>query len=144
MAPHYISGCRLYVWQKQTRNFTRRAPAGSELTTGEREHCDIAPGDTGWWEFRADQRRAITTSKEESGHVLPLSKLLQEANRVSQCDGERPGCHNCAKSNRSCAGYQRKHAFILSKDMVTGETKSSRDLPRLIDKADSGTVLVSR
>jgi hypothetical protein len=75
---------------------------------------------------------------------FPPFPTPQRANRVLQCGGERPGCQNCAISTRLCTGYQRKHAFILSKDMVAGEPESSKDLPRLIDEADSGTVLVSR
>jgi hypothetical protein len=63
---------------------------------------------------------------------------------VLQCGGERPGCNNCARSNRLCTGYQRKHAFILSKDMVAGEATASKHLPLLTDEDNSGAVLVSR
>jgi hypothetical protein len=74
----------------------------------------------------------------------PHFPTLQDANRVVQCGGERPGCQNCAKTNRLCSGYQRNNAFILSRDMSAEGPNSSRDLPRLINEAGSGAILFSR
>jgi hypothetical protein len=74
----------------------------------------------------------------------PHFPTLQDANRVVQCGGERPGCQNCAKTNRLCSGYQRNNAFILSRDMKAEGLSSSRDLPCLISEAGSGIVLFSR
>ncbi|KAK0653045.1 hypothetical protein B0T16DRAFT_455357 [Cercophora newfieldiana] len=71
--------------------------------------------------------------------------------RKIKCDGDLPSCRNCAKSRRVCAGYHRKHAFILSKDMVSAGAgdefvfspdQSSQLL--LPDESDSGKVMVSR
>ncbi|KAK0719102.1 hypothetical protein B0H67DRAFT_147634 [Lasiosphaeris hirsuta] len=74
--------------------------------------------------------------------------------RRIRCDGHLPSCQNCAKSRRVCTGYQRKHAFILSKDMVADgpgdasapppDQSSSQLLPDLPDASDSGQVMVSR
>lgn len=87
----------------------------------------------------------MIVGNERSGYSIPLSILdLREVNRLSQCGGERPGCKNCAKSNRLCSGYQRKHAFILSKDMVTGEPASSTTPSSLISDIESGAVFASR
>ncbi|KAK3311053.1 uncharacterized protein B0T15DRAFT_520268 [Chaetomium strumarium] len=60
--------------------------------------------------------------------------------RKIRCDGDLPSCRNCVKSRRVCTGYQRKHAFILSRDMP-GDPSSQ--LPSL-DESDSGKVMVSR
>ena len=95
-------------------------------------------------EFLADQRLATAADKEESRQLISPFPTFQDANPIMQCGAERPGCHNCAMSNRLCTGYQRKHAFILSKDMVAGDPESSEDSPRLNGEADSGTVLVAR
>jgi hypothetical protein len=87
----------------------------------------------------------MIVGNESSRYGIPLSFLdLREVNCSSQCGGERPGCKNCAKSNRLCSGYQRKHAFILSKDMVTGEPASSKTPSSLIHDIDSGAVFASR
>ncbi|OIW22966.1 hypothetical protein CONLIGDRAFT_145590 [Coniochaeta ligniaria NRRL 30616] len=65
--------------------------------------------------------------------------------RKIKCDGERPSCKNCAKSNRICTGYQKKHAFILSKDMVADGATSSHDGSALpADRSESSMVMVSR
>lgn len=63
---------------------------------------------------------------------------------VSKCDGELPGCRNCAKSKRTCTGYHRKHAFILSKEMAAEKLVLSSDHSSSADGAGSGMVMVSR
>ncbi|KAB5582322.1 hypothetical protein GE09DRAFT_1074463, partial [Coniochaeta sp. 2T2.1] len=65
--------------------------------------------------------------------------------RKIKCDGERPACRNCAKSNRICTGYQKKHAFILSKDMVCENGPLSHDKSNMsTDGSDITMVMVSR
>lgn len=61
-----------------------------------------------------------------------------------QCGAERPSCLNCKKSHRICMGYNRKHTFILSKDVVIRDSPSVEDVTLPIGDSDSGTVLVSR
>ncbi|PKS08021.1 hypothetical protein jhhlp_006633 [Lomentospora prolificans] len=65
--------------------------------------------------------------------------------RRIKCGAELPGCHNCAKSNRICTGYQRKHTFILSQDMVVGDGAASPHTKSSVEDEDnSGMVMVSR
>ncbi|KAK0751623.1 hypothetical protein B0T18DRAFT_426240 [Schizothecium vesticola] len=67
--------------------------------------------------------------------------------RKIKCDGDLPSCRNCVKSRRVCNGYQRQHAFILSKDMVGDDSGLPPDQPPqllLPDESDSGKVMVSR
>ncbi|KAK4235351.1 hypothetical protein C8A03DRAFT_17900 [Achaetomium macrosporum] len=71
--------------------------------------------------------------------------------RKIRCDGDLPSCRNCVNSRRVCTGYQRKRAFILSKDMVAAgagdDSALASDRPSqllLPDESDSGKVMVSR
>ncbi|KAH7140878.1 hypothetical protein EDB81DRAFT_655438 [Dactylonectria macrodidyma] len=64
--------------------------------------------------------------------------------RKIRCGGEKPVCSNCIKSGRSCAGYQRSHAFILSQYAVATSTESSNNTLQLTDPHDPSPVLLSR
>ncbi|KAH7144321.1 hypothetical protein B0J13DRAFT_42182 [Dactylonectria estremocensis] len=64
--------------------------------------------------------------------------------RKIRCGGEKPTCSNCIKSGRSCAGYQRSHAFILSQYAVATNTELSDTGFRLVDRNDPSPVLLSR
>lgn len=74
----------------------------------------------------------------------PPGRARKSLANLVQCDGGRPGCTNCAKSNRFCTGYQRKHAFVLSKDMEGLSLDSAETPLHLADEGDSGKVMVSR
>ncbi|KAH7002592.1 hypothetical protein EDB80DRAFT_720807 [Ilyonectria destructans] len=64
--------------------------------------------------------------------------------RKIRCAGEKPACSNCTKSGRSCAGYQRSHAFILSQYTVSTSTQLSESTSRPADESDPSPVLWSR
>ncbi|KAI0125250.1 hypothetical protein BJ170DRAFT_496560 [Xylariales sp. AK1849] len=59
--------------------------------------------------------------------------------RRVKCDGKRPECDNCTKFHRLCTGYQRNHAFILSRDMAIKESDAEP-----VGHAGTGQVLVAR
>lgn len=65
-----------------------------------------------------------------------------------KCSRELPACFNCVKSKRLCTGYQRKHTFILSQDMISSDEArqetSRNDFLISSDDPESGKIMLSR
>ncbi|KAI5459004.1 hypothetical protein BGZ63DRAFT_269913 [Mariannaea sp. PMI_226] len=64
--------------------------------------------------------------------------------RKIRCGGEKPTCLKCAKSGRSCAGYQKSHAFILSQYATTSHTESMKHTLQPFQDDGSAPVLLAR